>query len=301
VTLVLRRSIELPSHPSGGFDHGDVHLQSGRVFLAHTAMGTVEVIDGPRGLHQATIRGCPEASGVLCAQDEGLVFAAARGAGRVMIIEAGSGSVLGAVAVGPRPNGLAWDPQRKRVLVADVQDLRARLVDPRVKRVVLEAPLPGRPRWCVYDASGDRFLVNIRDPAVVAALSADTAEENGRWPVRSAGPHGLDLDAAGGRAFVACDGGMAFALELATGREVGRAPLSGEPDAIWYHPDRRLLYVAIGSPGVIDVIDVAEMTVAQTLSTEEGAHTTAFDRPRNRLYVFLPRSCRAVEYEEQGP
>lgn len=300
MTLVLRRSIELPPHLSGGFDHGDVHLQSGRVFLAHTATGAVEVIDGVRGVHRATIRGCPEASGVLCAQDEGLVFAAARGAGQVMIIEAASGSVVGAVGVGPRPNGLAWDPRRKRVLVADVQDLRARLVDPLVKRVVLEAPLPGRPRWCVYDASGDRFLVNIRDPAVVAALSADTAEEEGRWPVRSAGPHGLDLDSLGGRAFVACDGGMVYALDLATGREAGGAPLSGEPDAIWYHPDRRLLYVAIGSPGLIDVIDVAEMASVQTLPTEEGAHTTAFDRRRNRLYVFLPRSCRAAEYEEQG-
>ncbi len=70
---------------------------------------------------------------------------------------------------------------------------------------------------------------------------------------------------------------------------------------IWYHPDRRLLYVAIGRPGVIDVINVAEMAIVQTLPTEEGAHTTAFDRRRNRLYVFLPRSCRAAEYEEQGP
>jgi DNA-binding beta-propeller fold protein YncE len=301
VTLVLKRSIELPAHSSGGFDHGDVHLPSGRVFLAHTATGTVEVIDGARGAHEATISGCSEASGVLCAQDEGLVFAAARGAGQLMIIEAASGSVMGAVAVGPRPNGLAWDPRRKRVLVADVQDYRARLIDPLAKRVVLEAPLPGRPRWCVYDASRDRFLVNIRDPAVVAVLSADAAGEEERWPVQSAGPHGLDLDSAGGRAFVACDGGMVSALDLATGREAGSAPLSGEPDATWYHADRRLLYVAVGRPGVIDVVDVAEMTVAQILPTEEGAHTMAFDRTRNRLYVFFPRSCRAAVYEEQGP
>ena len=70
MTLTLIGSIGLPPHPSGGFDHGDVHLATGRVFVAHTAVGTIEVIDGGRGVHTATIPGCPEASGVLCAQEE---------------------------------------------------------------------------------------------------------------------------------------------------------------------------------------------------------------------------------------
>src|SRR5206468_6390388 len=100
-------------------------LRTGRVFAAHTAMGTIEVIDGERGVHRATIPGCPEASGMLCAQGEGLVFAAARGAGKVLVIRATSGEVVGEAVVGPKPNGLAWDPRRKRLLVADVGDFRA--------------------------------------------------------------------------------------------------------------------------------------------------------------------------------
>ena len=68
--LILRQYIPLPPHPAGGFDHGDVYLESGRVFVANTAAGTVEVIDGERLRHLATIPGCSEASGVLCAQDE---------------------------------------------------------------------------------------------------------------------------------------------------------------------------------------------------------------------------------------
>lgn len=296
--LTLRRFIDLPVHPSGGFDHGDVHLGSGRVFVAHTALGTVDVIDGERGRHRASIPGCPEASGVLCAQDEGLVFAAARGAGKVMVIDATAGEAVEEVAVGPKPNGLAWDSRRKRLLVADVHDWRARCVDPFAGRVVAEAELPGRPRWCVYDVRADRFLVNIREPACVAVLAAETAAEQARWPLSSAGPHGLDLDPAGERAFVACDGGCASALDLASGRELGRAPLSGEPDATWYHPERGLLYVAVGMPGCVEVLDAKAMAVVQVLPTEAGAHTTAFDRVRNRLYVFLPRSGRAAEYEE---
>ena len=298
MTLKLRRSIGLPPHPSGGFDHGDVHLATGRVFVAHTAMGTIDIIDGDRGVHAGTIPGCPEASGVLCAQKEGLVFAAARGAGKILVIEAASGDVLGEVGVGPKPNGLAWDPRRKRLLVADVHDFHARLVDPGAGSVVSETELPGRPRWCVNDPGGDRFLVNIREPACVAVLAAETAAVQVRWPVSAAGPHGLDLDADRRRALVACDEGQVVALDLETGRELARVAIAGEPDAIWYNPDRSRLYVAIGQPGVVDIIDTHEMAVAQECPTEAGAHTTAFDRARQLLYVFQPRSCRAAVYEE---
>ena len=298
MALMLRRSIDLPSHPSGGFDHGDVHLETSRVFVAHTATGTVEVIDGECGVHSGTISGCPEASGVLCAQEERLVFAAARGAGKVLVIATHFNEVVKEVAVGSKPNGLAWDPRRARLLVADVQDFRARFVDPGAGAVVAETPLPGRPRWCVYDPDGDRFLVNVRDPACVAILDAGSAALRARWDVSTAGPHGLDLDLERGLAFVACDGGKVLALELKTGREVAAVPISGEPDAIWYNTKRSLLYVAIGRPGVVDVVDTERMAVVQEIATEAGTHTTAFDRTRQRLYAFLPGSCRATMYEE---
>ena len=85
--LALRQYIPLPPHPEGDYDHGDVYLESGRVFVANTAAGTVEVIDGEHLHHMATIPGCPEASGVLCAQEDALLFAAARGAGKLLVID----------------------------------------------------------------------------------------------------------------------------------------------------------------------------------------------------------------------
>ena len=63
---------------------------------------------------------------------------------------------------------------------------------------------------------------------------------------------------------------------------------------------RHRLYVAIGKPGVIDVVDTATLSVVEQMRTEEGAHTTAFDPARERLYVFLPHSCRAAIYAEGG-
>jgi len=248
--------------------------------------------------HQVTIAGCPEASGVLAAQEEGLVFAAARGAGKLLVIDTVFTTVLREVAVGSRPNGLAWDPRRKHLLVADVQDNTARLVDPHAAQVIATAALPGRPRWAVYHPADDHFLVNIREPAVVAELSASTFELVGQFPVSGVGPHGLDLDQEGRRAFVACDGGSVVTLDISSGSELATLPIAGPPDAIWHNHRTARLYVAIGDPGVIDVVNTQSMTVDEQIQTELGAHTTAFDAQRQRLYVFLP-SCRVAVYEER--
>src|SRR5438270_13519268 len=110
MSLQLRGHVALPPHASGGFDHGDVHAATGRVFVAHTKYDTVDVFDGERLEHVQRVAGCPEGSGVLCTQGQDvLVFAAARGAGKVLVIEANSCAVQNEIAVGSKPNGLAWD------------------------------------------------------------------------------------------------------------------------------------------------------------------------------------------------
>src|SRR5262245_37534355 len=104
MSLKLCARIALPPGGGGGFDHGDVDLASGRMFVAHTANDTVEVIDGERLELVQTIAGCPEGSGVLCSRsDPLLVFAAARGAGKVVVLDPLSGALRNELTVGPKP------------------------------------------------------------------------------------------------------------------------------------------------------------------------------------------------------
>jgi DNA-binding beta-propeller fold protein YncE len=308
--LTLLGYVSLPSPVGDGtseFDHGDVHHATGRVFVAHTAANTVELVDGPTSVHLLSIAGCPEGSGVLCAQEDDIVFAAARGAGKTLVIEARSGRTLREITVGPRPNGLAWDTDHKRLLVADVQTNQALLLTPLdaspgiTEQSIQVIPLPGRPRWCVYDAARSRFLINVREPASVSVISAENGEPLALWPVSAAGPHGLDLDPDGDRAFVACDAGVVVALGLDDGCEIGSARIAGAPDAIWYNQRHERLYVAIEDPGVVDVINTQIMTLEEEIVTERGAHTTAFDPDRQRLYVFLPTTCRAAIFDCDTP
>ncbi len=140
--------------------------------------------------------------------------------------------------------------------------------------------------------------VNIRDPACVAILSAVTGSQIGLIAVSSTGPYGLDLDPMGAQAFDACDGGAVAVIDVETRQELAMVPIAGEPDAIWYSPRRQCLYVSVGNPGVIDVVDCRTLQVQEQIVTEVGAYTTAYDEHRQRVYVFLPGSCRAAVYND---
>jgi hypothetical protein len=51
----------------------------------------------------------------------------------------------------------------------------------------------------------------------------------------------------------------------------------------------------MGDPGVI-VIGVRAIRRLETMPTEPGAHTTALDGRRHRLYVFLSGTHRAAVF-----
>jgi hypothetical protein len=58
------------------------------------------------------------------------------------------------------------------------------------------------------------------------------------------------------------------------------------------------LYVTIGDPAVVQVFDAKTMSEIQTVKTEPGTHTIAFNQHPGKLYAFLPETHRASVYEE---
>jgi hypothetical protein len=120
------------------------------------------------------------------------------------------------------------------------------------------------------------------------------------YAIPAAGPHGLELDSAGQRLFCACDARQLVCLESHSGRVIAELELSGAPDVIFLNARIGHLYVAIGDPGIIDIIDTVAMRRLETLATERGAHTLACDAERHKVYAFLPQTHRAAVYVEKG-
>jgi DNA-binding beta-propeller fold protein YncE len=214
---------------------------------------------------------------------------------------------LAKTAVGVRPNGLAYDSRRGRVLVAHVGDpavpgsCTVSILDVRARKVVADIPVSGRTRWTIYDPVADVFHVNIADPPeIVVVDAADPLRIRRVVAIAHAGPHGLDIDVARRRLFCACDAGVLLEIDADSGAIVGTEPIAGVPDVVFFNPTLSRLYVAIGEPGVIEVFDTAPLRRHETVTTEVGAHTLSFDAARNIVCAFLPATHRAAVYEDRG-
>src|SRR6266542_3208755 len=245
----------------------------------------------------------PGVAGVLIDEEHDLLFSSDRDAARVSVFRCSDEQLLGQVEVGPHPNGLAYDRRRRRLYSFNLgeplgENCTSSLVDLDSMRVIGELPLPGRPRWAVYDEERDVVYANIREPAEIVVIDCEQALIVRALPVPSAGPHGLWLDS--GRLFCAADGGALVVLGR-DGREViASLPLPGVPDVVMHDPDSRRLYVAIGEPGLVCSFDSERLEQLETVETEPGAHTTCWDRTDRCLYVFCPASGGAAVYEERA-
>jgi DNA-binding beta-propeller fold protein YncE len=163
--------------------------------------------------------------------------------------------------------------------------------------VVATIPLPGRPRWAAYDPATGQVFVNIRDPAQILAIDASFLTVGQVIDVPAAGPHGLWLD--GERLFCAADGRALVMLHRDTGAVLGTVPLPGVPDVVMHDPALRHLYIAVGEPGVICVVDSDRLRLLQTVPTGPGAHTLGIDPDRHAVYALLPGSSGAAVYLDQ--
>jgi DNA-binding beta-propeller fold protein YncE len=296
--------IELPAHVGeGGFDHASVHHGRSRLYVAHTANDALDVIDTKAGRFVRSIEGLKGVAGALVDEGRDLIFTSNRGENTVGFFSPDSEDEVVKVPVGVRPNGLACDPDRGVLLCANVGDPgvahspSVTLVDILARRALATVPMPGRTRWAMFDAEQGVFFVNIADPPVIVVVDRDGRIER-RIDVTARGPHGLALDHSGHRLLCACDEGKVVSIDSRSGQVLGTLDLSGPPDVVFLSEALGRLYVAIGDPGVIDVIDVDAWRMIERVPTGPGAHTIGHDRETNRVYAFLPQTHRAAVFQD---
>ena len=297
--------IPLPGGPGKGFDHADtaVDPRGDRIYVAHTAMDAVDVIDCALNSYLRSIGDLPGVAGVLVQSEHDLLLTTDRGAARVSVFRCSDERLVARVGVGPRPNGVAYDPKRRRAFAFNLGEppgtgCTASVISLDESRVVHTIPLPGRPRWALYDPTTDLVFANIQSPAVVLRIDAASLEERGRVEVGCDGPHGMAI--VDGRVFCAADGGELVVIDDPAGRArvLRRLPLRGVPDVVWHAGVLPRLYVAIGDPGVVTVIDTERLEEIETIATEPGAHTLGWDAASRRLFVFAPARGGALVFEE---
>lgn len=297
-------TVMLPPHAAlGGFDHACVCRDADHLCVAHTANDAVEVIDLERRSHDATLPGFPGVAGVAVCEERHLLLATCRREGHVALTPLRVALRIRRIDVGDRPNGLAVASPGDVALAAcvggEIAGPSMAILDLDRGLVLASAPLPGRARWVVHDRAEGCFHINVAaPPQIVAVRDRPPFDVLRSVSIPVAGPHGLELDEARGLLHCACDGGVVITLEAGSGRIVGQVPIAGGPDVVFFNSRRAHLYVAIGDPGVVQVVDPANAVVLETIVTGKDAHTIGFDPEREHVYAFVPGTHSAFVFAD---
>lgn len=280
--------IKIPNGENSEFDHAAFDPKTRRVFIAHTARNCIEVIDHDAQQHIATLPDFPGVAGAVA--DEGEILTTNRGGATITWLDAETYKLKAVFPSGPRPNGASIVKRMGVGVAACIGDGHQ---TPTLQIINLkdgtqrEINLPGRPRWCVTDATAERLFLCIREPSMILVARLPDLTDITYWSLPSRGAHGLDIDHSRGRLYAACDEGALVEIDSGSGEVTNLWPIAGPPDVTFFNPATGLVHVAIGDPGLIETIDPRTGSSSRTM-TGAGAHTTAIVMP-DRLYVISPR------------
>jgi DNA-binding beta-propeller fold protein YncE len=220
--------LDIPDAFGSDFDHGAFDPETRRIFIAHTARNYVEVIDHDAQKHMTTLPGFAGAAGVVA--DDGKVLVTNRRAATAALLDADTLKTVGVFKTGAQPNGAALVTRKALAVAACIGDESE---GPTLHLFEIQhgghrwISLPGRPRWCATDAAAERLFLAIQEPSMAFVVGLPELDVIAEWRLSSGGAHGLDVDHARGRLYVACDEGTLVEIDSATGEICDVWPIAG--------------------------------------------------------------------------
>ena len=136
MSLNFSRFVELPQNVNkGGFDHASFSSRLGRIYVAHTANNTLDVIDINVDQYLRSITGLKGIAGALVSDEKFFLFTSNRGENTVSIFNLNTEELIHKVNV-----GMPDDQSSYSLSVINVDE----------GVVIATIPTPGRSRWICF-------------------------------------------------------------------------------------------------------------------------------------------------------
>ena len=287
-TPVLQQVADVPLPGAAvRFDYQSLDTLRDRLYISHMVAGQVVVFDVKNRQVTGVIDTLPGVTGVLAVPELGKVYASVTGSHQVAVIDPQTLKVVARVGTITFPDGIAYAPDQKKVYVSDEAGGNDVVIDGLSDKVLTSIALGGDAGNTVYDPRSGCVLVAVQTRNQVVAIDPATDAVVGRYHFDlAAHPHGLHVDAARHRLFIANqDNATLLSVDLDRMQPLGTAPIGDAADVLAFDPVLQRLYVASES-GVVSVFTdrALELTPEGTVTLPHG-HTVAVD-PRTHLVYF---------------
>ena len=193
----------------------------------------------------------------------------------------------GTIAVGNRPDAMAYDKKTNRVFTGNGGSNDMTAIDAHTEKVVGTVKLDGRPEFSATDNKGDIF-VNIEDKNEVQRFDSKTLQITATWPLGAESPSGLAVDGKHKLLFSTCDAGIMPVSDGANGKVITTVKIGDGPDGAVFDSKWGLAFSSNGQSGTLTIVKrMKDGTFAtEEVPTQMSARTIAIDERTHRL--FLP-------------
>lgn len=287
----------------GGWDYLTVDGPAHRLYVTHGPR--VEVVDTQSGKPVGAITGLQGTHGVALDPTGKYGYISDGRANAVVVFDRSTLKTVSTIPVGTNPDGILYEPSTKTVWAFNGRSKDVSVIDTSNNKVVATIALPGRPEFPAADGKGNVYD-NIEDKGEIVRLDARSKKVTAEWPLGTESPSGLAIDTASHRLFAVCDGKKMAVIDADSGKVLGTPDIGDGPDAAGYDAKNKLVFSSNGD-GTLTVIEANKpgYPVLQTVTTQRGARTMAFDPSNGRVYLATaqlgPRPAATAENPHPRP
>jgi YVTN family beta-propeller protein len=287
--LPLKRVTDVPlgGHTTR-LDYESIDASRHLLFIAHLGDSAVIVFDMQDRRVVSRIADVRSVHGVLVIAELGKVYASATGTNEVVAIDEDSLKITARMPGGIYPDGMAYAPPVRKLYVADEHGDSVTVIDVSTDQRGITIALGGEVGNVQYDASSKHVFANVQTRHELVEIDTATDKVVAHIDLPgAAGNHGLLIDSAQRRAFIACEeNDKLLMLNLDTRKVEATFALGKDPDVIAFDAGLDRLYVASES-GVVSVFSVASLSKVGEGLLAPHAHVVAVDPATHRIYFPL--------------
>jgi DNA-binding beta-propeller fold protein YncE len=272
--------------PDGGFDYASYDPVHHRLYVSRTGGVTAMDVDT-----KAVTTLDPQAQRThesLILNHGANLLVTDSGTNSAHVLNALTGASLAEIPTGKKPDAAIFDPATGLALVMNGASGDVTLVDPKTWKAVGAITIGGALEFGAADGAGKAF-VNVEDQNLIAVIDTKARKVIARYPLAGCkGPSGLAYAADAGVLIAACGNNVGKVINAATGADIATLAIGRFPDAVIYDPVRKLAFIPCAFEGVLEVIAVrgpTDVSIIQTVKTQQGARLGAVDLKSGRIYL----------------
>jgi DNA-binding beta-propeller fold protein YncE len=292
------------------FDYQSIDPTNGRLVVSKMGSGKLLVFDARRQALLNELDGFPKVTGVLMVPELKKIYASvpgagigasvsvalgmagmSKGSGAVAILDSASLKELARLRAGVFPDGIAYDPNDRRVFVSDELGGGLTVIGADDEKPAGRVDTGGEVGNVQYDPISRSIYVPVQSHNELIAVDPATLKVTARHMLAGCDhPHGLRIADGASIGYVACDGNdRLLAVDLASGKITADLAIGHDPDVLAADPGLKRLYIASesGKLTVISTADPGRPVLLGDVMAGEDAHSVAVDPTTHHLFLPL--------------